>query len=138
MANVASPSYLANAQLRRRQLSSIRQQLLDQPGVPAQPAAPATAPAQDRTSPQEESLANRPQIPTRMEEEQAGTPVPPEGVTPAPSAEAGQPPVSLFDEQTRQEILAQAKPFLKELQREKIAQLHRRVGRARRFFGSGV
>ncbi len=126
-------STLANAQARRRSIVKARQELLDRPGVARRGGPPPpTAPAQDRTSPQEEAMAQR---------ADANVPPPqPEAERPevAPEGQPAAPENQIFDEETRTMLLDQIRPFLSDLRQQKMAQLHRRVGRARRFFGSGV
>lgn len=130
MPQSGSPSYLANMAQRRRALIRVRSALLDRPGIqPPNPTAPpATVPAQGKTSPQEQALARRQQLPVKAQEPTEGQVLPPEG---------GEQP-RLFDEDTRERLKEQVRPFLAEIQRQKLAQLHRRVGRVRRFWGSGV
>jgi hypothetical protein len=47
-------------------------------------------------------------------------------------------PQRLFDDETRGRLAKQIEPFLQQVQKQKMAQLHRRVGRIRRFWGSGI
>lgn len=128
-----SGSYLANAAARRRGLLKAHQELLDRPGVARRGGPPPpTAPAQDRVSPQEEALEQRADADV--------PPPPPEERRPevAPEGQPAAPEKQLFDEETRAMLLDQIRPFLSNLRQQKMAQLHRRVGRVRRFFGSGV
>mgnify|MGYP001584863090 CR=1 FL=1 len=122
-------SYLGNMEQRRRGLNRTRSALLDQPGIPRRGGPPpATSPAQDRASPQKQALdvAGR----------RATTPTNDEQMAVAEAAPPGEEHV--FDEETRQRLLGQIRPFLREVHTQKRAQLHRRVGRHRRFFGSGI
>ncbi len=134
MAQGGTGSFLANASNRRRALNRVRTALLDRPGIPRQGGPPPpTAPAQDRTSPQEQALAENPvEAPPRSESEEEGR------ITPAPTREEMPVNVLGLDDEMRQELLDQIEPFLTEVRMEKKAQLHRTIGRARRFFGGGV
>ncbi len=126
-------STLANAAARRRGIVKARQELLDRPGIARRGGPPPpTAPAQDRTSPQEQALAQR--------VDDTAPPAPPEEALPevSPEGQPAAPEKQIFDEETRAMLLDQIKPFLSDLRQQKMAKLHRRVGRVRRFFGSGV
>lgn len=123
-------SYLGNMAARRRQLNRVREALLDRPGVqPPNPTAPpATVPA-ERPNPQEQAVR----------QSQAAPPAPAVEAQPVPTGEAaGTEQVHVFDEATRERLRTKIRPFLAEAQKQKLAQLHRRVGRVRKFFGSGV
>ena len=132
-----SGSVLANAAQRRRGLNSVREALLDKPGISRRGGPPPpTVPAQDRTSPREEVLAAN-EVPVEQ--------VPPESTLEAEGREqpgptqSEQPVNSLgLDEETRKEFLAQIEPFLVQAKMEKKVMLHRKIGRSRRFFGGGI
>ena len=127
-----SGSPLANNVARKRTLANVRTALLDGPGTKRRGGPPPpTAPAQDRTTGQEITVANPP-----GPEEIANR----EG---AAAAEAGPPDEQsqtpgLFDPDTRARLLEQAQPFLTQMKMEKMAQLHKKIGRARRFWGGGL
>lgn len=130
MPQTGSPSYLANAANRRRGLNRVRQALLDQPGTQRAPASPPPAIPAQRPNPQQQAV-----------EQIAAAPVP----RPAPAPEGqpqppGTPPQNVLglDEETRARLMEQITPVLLEIQKQKRAALHRRVGRARRFFGGGL
>ena len=130
MAQGASGSPLANNVARKRQLANVRTALLDGPGTKRRGGPPPpTAPAQDRTTGQEITVQN----PPGPDEIAAG-----EGVAASESTEEpGQTP-GLFDPDTRARLLEQAQPFLTQMKLEKMAQLHKKIGRARRFWGGGL
>jgi hypothetical protein len=123
-----SGSVIANAAARKRQLANVRTALLDKRGTNRRGGPPPpTAPAQDRTSPQEQALAQERNIPLKIQ---------PEG---APAQQPGtDKPARLFDDDTRARLLQQIEPFLIEQKKQKLAQRHRRVGRVRRFWGGGL
>ncbi len=131
MAQSGGSSFLANAQQRKRSLAQVRTQLLDRPGIARQGGPPPpTAPAQNRTSPQEQSVQQ-----TRS--------APPQGAQPqqaAPAAAEGQRPTSTLnlDQPTREALLSQINPFLDQIRKERRAKLHPTLGRTRTFFGSGI
>ncbi len=126
-----SGSVVANAAARKRQLANVRKNLLDRPGTVRRGGPPPpTAPAQDRTSPREQAMARSQELrPIAAEEGQQ---------RPAQPQDADQKAPGLFDEATRARLLEQAQPFLAEMKMEKMAQLHKKIGRARRFWGGGV
>ena len=129
MPQSGSPSYLANMARRRKGLLAVREQLLDRPGIPRTGGPPPpTAPAQERVGPQEQALAaeQRVNLPLKIQQERRD------------AAGAAQEQAPLFDDETRTRLMEQARPFLQEVQKQKMAQLHRRVGRVRRFFGGGI
>lgn len=122
-------SFLENAANRRAKLNRVREQLLDRRGGPP----PPTAPAQDRTSPQEDALAKRPQPPEQSQ------PVGAPPARPGPAETPQQQPGDQLglDEEQRAEFLGQIGVFLDQMKTEKRAALHQSIGRVRRFFGSG-
>lgn len=127
-------SFLANSAQRRRGLNRVREALLDRPGIARQGGPPPpTAPAQDRTSPQEQALApsEGEAAPETTAEARGRT---------EPGLTKEEQPVSAIpiDDETRQELLAQIKPFVLQARKVKRAQLHRKIGRVRKFFGGGV
>ena len=122
-------STLANAAARRQQLNKIRSGLMDRPGIARRGGPPPpTAPAQDRTSPREDALAAT----------AARHPTPDEPSEPLPPQEGDQPAPITFDQETRDELLAQIEPFIVQMKMDKRAKLHRKIGRARKFLGGGV
>ena len=133
MAQSGSSSFLANAQARKRGLAKVREGLLDRPGIARQGGPPPpTAPAQNRTSPQEQAIR---QGRTEQQSQQARVQSKP-AEAPVTQEQAVQ---SLgLDEGTRQELLSQIKPFLQQAKDERRARLHPNLGRTRRFFGGGI
>lgn len=127
-----SGSPLANNVARKRQLASVRTALLDGPGTKRRGGPPPpTAPDQSRTSPQEETQA--------AIQSQASAETPASGEQPAqPQQQDVNQTPGLFDPETRARLLVQAEPFLAQMKMKKMAQLHRRIGRARRFWGGGI
>ena len=124
-------SFLQNASNRRKQLLQVRERLLDRPGIARQGGPPPpTIPAQDRTSRQEDELAKL--HPPEGIPKQDG---PEEVTTTADSTPEGG--LSL-DEETREELLESIRPVVAQMRVEKQAQLHRDLGRVRRFFGGGI
>ena len=125
-------STLGHAAARRKQLNNIRSGLMDRPGIARRGGPPPpTAPAQDRTSPREDALAaTNVRHPTPEVDEEKAPPTQPQ--------EGDQPPPITFDEETRNELLTQIEPFIVQMKLDKRAKLHRRIGRARKFFGGGV
>lgn len=132
MAPGGTGSYLANAANRRKGLNRVRQALLDRPGVARQGGPPPpTAPAQERTSPQQQALGkSRAQQQPTQQRPQARAQA-------APQQERQRPALNL-DAETRQQFLGQIQSFLMQVRREKRARLHTRLGRSRRFFGGGI
>jgi hypothetical protein len=130
MAQTGSSSTLANAFNRKRGLAKVREGLLDRPGIPRRGGPPPpTAPAQNRTSPQEQALQQpRPQGAA------------PQATPPTLTPTREERPVNALglDDETRQELMAQITPFLTQMKMQKRAKLHRRIGRSRKFFGGGV
>ena len=128
----ASGSPLANNVARKTALAKVRTALLDGPGIKREGGPPPpTAPAQDRTSPQERTQeAIRQQAPA---ETATGSEIPeqpqPQDVNPKPG---------LFDDETRKRLMENAQPFLTDMKMKKMATLHRRIGRSRRFWGGGL
>ena len=57
---------------------------------------------------------------------------------PPPLQEGEELPPIAFDEDTRLELLEEIKPFIIQMKMEKRAKLHRRIGRARKFYGGGI
>jgi hypothetical protein len=43
-----------------------------------------------------------------------------------------------MDDEMRNELMAQIRPFILQAKKAKRAKLHRKLGRARKFFGGGV
>ena len=127
-----SGSTLANNAARKRSLASVRTALLDGPGTKRRGGPPPpTAPDGDRTSPQEDTQAAiQQQAPT---ETPAGGEVPEEPQTQDVNQSPG-----LFNEETRARLMEQSQPFLTQMKMKKMAQLHNKIGRARRFWGGGV
>lgn len=129
----SSSSVLANAVARKEKLARVRGALLDQPGVPRRGGPPPpVVPAQGRKSPQQKTLSR-----TKSTSTPTATPSdqPAEGV---PPDEQAQTPVIDVDPETRAEMLQQATLFLQHVRQAKRAQLHKTLGRARRFWGRGI
>ncbi len=128
-------STLANAAARRRSIVKARQELLDRPGIARRGGPPPpTAPAQDRTSPQEEALA-----PEGEEEVQGQPPVGPEVPVRTPTnAQPAAGEEQVFDEDTRAMLMEQIEPFLDRMRKQKLAKLHTKLGRSRKFYGGGI
>ena len=110
-------SFLANAAQRRQSLNKVRAQLLDRPGIARRGGPPPpTAPAQDRTSPQQRSLA-------QSQEEQPSAVNPTEGRLEAAKQFLGQVQQKKIDQlsksatlrpapTSREGLLTSAKQFL--------------------------
>lgn len=124
-------SFLANSVAQKNKLLKIREQLLDRPGIARKGGPPpATVPAQDRTSPQEEVIAKL---------------HPPEGIpeggipdVEAATADSTETGGMDLDEETREELLESIRPVVAQMRKEKTAQLNKDLGRVRRFFGGGI
>jgi hypothetical protein len=128
MPTQGSPSFLANAANRKRGLAKVRESLLDRPGIARTGGPPPpTAPAQNRTSPQERAVAQTREAPTPGGRPEAPTP-----------PVVGQANALGLDDETRQELMAQITPFIEQVRKEKRAKMHRTLGRSRKFFGGGV
>ena len=131
MAQSGGSSFLEQSARRKSSLAKVRQTLLDRPGIARQGGPPPpTAPAQNRTSPQERSVQQ-----TRRPSQQA-----PQPQQAAPAAAQGERPVSTLnlDPPTRQAMLEQITPFVDQMRKERRARLHPTLGRTRTFFGSGI
>lgn len=133
MAQSGSSSFLANMKARKRGLAQVREGLLDRPGIARRGGPPPpTAPAQNRTSPQEQAIR---QGRTEQQSQQARIESKP-AEAPATANQAIQ-GVGL-DEGTKEELLTQIRPFLQQARAERRARLHTTLGRTRRFFGGGI
>lgn len=131
MAQAGGSSFLEQSARRKSSLAKVRQQLLDRPGIARQGGPPPpTAPAQDRTSPQQQAVQQTrgPSQQVTQPQQVAGAPV------------QGQAPASTLnlDPPTRQALLDQITPFVEQIRKERRAKLHPTLGRTRTFFGSGI
>lgn len=128
MATGPSGSPIANQVARKSSLAKVRTALLDGPGTKRRGGPPPpTAPA-DRPNPREQTLAQQRNLQSSAADQ------PPASTEPG----SDERPAALFDDETRGRLLEQAKPFLADMQSKKRAQLHKRVGRIRRFWGRGL
>lgn len=130
MAVTGSGSPLANQVTRKASLAKVRTALLDGPGTKRRGGPPPpTAPAQGRTTGQEITVQNPPGSEEIENQEGAAAAQPTE-------EQEGKP--GIFDPDTRARLLEQAQPFLTQMKLEKMAQLHKKIGRVRRFWGGGL
>lgn len=131
MAQAGGSSFLEAAARRKKGLAQVRSNLLDRPGVARTGGPPPpTAPAQDRTSPQQQAVAQTRAAPQPAARSQQAATAPVEGQRPVSTLN--------LDPQTRQELLGQIQPFLDQMQKERRARLHPTLGRSRKFFGGGI
>ncbi len=131
----SSGSFLVNAQKRRDQLNKVRAGLLDRPGLPPKSKAtpPPQAPAMGKRSPQQKSLQQQ-QTPAPAKAEQK----PQEKSKQLAKGEEAPVTGALnLPDEVREEMLAEAEPFLREQRLKQRVSLHRTIGRARRFIGGG-
>lgn len=135
MAQPGGSSFLANMTQRRRQLNRTREALFDRPGIQRQGGPPPARVPAVRPNPQQQSLdvavedqaavirATQPEIP---------------GESPAEEPQTGPAGGSAIPPEMREEMLAKIDDFLTEQALQRRAALHRKIGKARRFFGGGV
>ena len=127
MAVSGSGSPLANNVARKAALSKVRTALLDGPGTKRRGGPPPPTVPAERPNPKEEALAEQRNIPNKDEPQ------------PAPETQPGtEKPAHIFDDDTRGRLMQQVEPFLLEQKKQKLAQMHQRVGRIRRFWGGGL
>jgi hypothetical protein len=133
MAQGVSPSFIANMVKQKRASNETRRLLgLGERGVPQpQRGPPPVAPAQPKA--QKKAATTQKEEPKRAaaEQQEEQPTAPAGGATPQANV------LGLSEEQ-RQQLLVKILPFLERVKAEKRAKLHRKIGRARRFFGGGV
>ena len=134
----SSGSFLNNATARRASLNKTRKTLLDRPGLPPRSKSqpPPAVPAGDKKSNRQNAIEK-----TQERQNQPGNVLKDEArkKTGAGNAEEKRINKSVLniDPEVKAEMMEQAKTFLNHVRRVKRAQLHKTVGRARKFWGGG-
>ncbi len=134
----SSGSFLTNTTKRRDSLNKTRQQLLDRPGLPpkSKSTPPPAVPAGDKKDAKRNALEK-----VQEREDQPGNVLKDDrraktGVGDNAEGRIDRAVIGL-DEETKADMMEQATQFLKHVRRVKRAQLHKTVGRARKFWGGG-
>lgn len=134
----SSGSFLTNSTKRRDQLNKTRQALLDRPGLPprSQSTPPPAVPAGDKKDAKRNALDK-----VLERQDQPGNVLQDKRRAKTGTGDNAEGRINRavlnIDPEMRQEMLEQASQFLKHVRRVKRAQLHKTVGRARKFWGGG-
>ena len=134
----SSGSFLANSAKRRDQLNKARGALLDRPGLPPRSKAtpPPAVPAGDKKDAKSNAIEK-----ARERQDQPGNVLQDERRAKTGAGDNAEGRINRavleVDPETKAEMMEQASQFLKHVRRVKRAQLHKTVGRARKFWGGG-